>query len=400
MKPFYASTSKKPFLLFLSMLFFLNLGFSTASLNKINLDSKSEAFFNGDITLNCPSDIILTANAGQTGMSANWTAPTPSTSCVNTSPCDDKTLVKWDLDGCVALSDANNFNEFTPIYPQSGGCSSVTASNVYRENPNFYPHSCVTGISGTAMCVSGTYVDYLPENSVHTVRFSATINANNSSSFSKLTFYAASPHISYFTNNTSKQNNYLRKFGVKVRRNDQVIFEKDNLNLTNSFELQTIDFGNLLQVASGSATFHFELVAYDPVDNGLSHRVWDLDKIKLKGCCGNNTSPGNVSIAQIAGPINGSFFPIGVTNITYRATDDCGNTKDCSFSVIVNPPVDPCANQGGDSDGDGVCDNQDNCDFTPNPDQADNDSDGIGNVCDDTPNGGGSMMTMVAIVMV
>ncbi|MFD0975780.1 hypothetical protein [Salinimicrobium gaetbulicola] len=40
-----------------------------------------------------------------------------------------------------------------------------------------------------------------------------------------------------------------------------------------------------------------------------------------------------------------------------------------------------------DGDGDGVCDNDDNCPAVPNPDQADNDQDGIGNVCDDTPDG-------------
>ena len=46
-----------------------------------------------------------------------------------------------------------------------------------------------------------------------------------------------------------------------------------------------------------------------------------------------------------------------------------------------------CDGQGGDSDGDGICDNQDNCRNTANANQADNDNDGIGNVCDDTPNG-------------
>ena len=49
-----------------------------------------------------------------------------------------------------------------------------------------------------------------------------------------------------------------------------------------------------------------------------------------------------------------------------------------------------CDSQGGDSDGDGICDNNDNCRYNANADQADNDNDGIGNVCDDTPNGGGT----------
>ena len=106
--------------------------------------------------------------------------------------------------------------------------------------------------------------------------------------------------------------------------------------------------------------------------------------------CSDDTRPGNVTVSQIAGPSSGSSFAVGsTTTIRYRATDECGRSAECSFTVRVNSggPVDPCANNGGDSDGDGVCDNQDNCDFTANPDQADNDGDGIGNVCDDTPNG-------------
>ena len=57
-------------------------------------------------------------------------------------------------------------------------------------------------------------------------------------------------------------------------------------------------------------------------------------------------------------------------------------TKQIMMATVIGnacddtPNGDPCANQSGDSDGDGVCDNQDNCDFTANPDQADNDGDG------------------------
>ena len=36
----------------------------------------------------------------------------------------------------------------------------------------------------------------------------------------------------------------------------------------------------------------------------------------------------------------------------------------------------------GDGDGDGVCDDVDNCPVVPSPDQTDTDGDGIGDVCD------------------
>jgi hypothetical protein len=42
----------------------------------------------------------------------------------------------------------------------------------------------------------------------------------------------------------------------------------------------------------------------------------------------------------------------------------------------------PCASQGGDADGDGICDDVDNCPTAANPDQADADADGIGDACD------------------
>jgi hypothetical protein len=46
---------------------------------------------------------------------------------------------------------------------------------------------------------------------------------------------------------------------------------------------------------------------------------------------------------------------------------------------------DPCAGLGGDTDGDGVCDDNDNCPNDANPDQRDVDSDTAGDVCDVCP---------------
>ena len=49
------------------------------------------------------------------------------------------------------------------------------------------------------------------------------------------------------------------------------------------------------------------------------------------------TCPSGVTnILQIAGLSAGSSFPIGITSISYEATDDCGNIEVCTFNITVN----------------------------------------------------------------
>jgi hypothetical protein len=62
--------------------------------------------------------------------------------------------------------------------------------------------------------------------------------------------------------------------------------------------------------------------------------------------------------------------------------DQSGGSEDVYVSTLEFIPDDPCAGQGGDTDGDGVCDDVDNCPDVANPDQSDADGDGIGDVCD------------------
>ena len=52
-------------------------------------------------------------------------------------------------------------------------------------------------------------------------------------------------------------------------------------------------------------------------------------------------------------------------------------------SVIASPPN--CNNHNPDPDGDGVCNNADNCDNTYNPNQANGDTDILGDACDNCP---------------
>ena len=66
------------------------------------------------------------------------------------------------------------------------------------------------------------------------------------------------------------------------------------------------------------------------------------------------------------------------------ADGDC--LCDAGFPNVINADTCPSDPTNSDVDGDGRCDQLDNCFSTPNPDQADSDSDGIGNACDNCPN--------------
>ncbi|CAL67025.1 thrombospondin type 3 repeat-containing protein [Christiangramia forsetii] len=58
------------------------------------------------------------------------------------------------------------------------------------------------------------------------------------------------------------------------------------------------------------------------------------------------------------------------------------NNDDVCPDDSSNTCNNPCAQAGGDDDGDGICNDQDNCDSVSNPDQADFDNDDLGDVCD------------------
>ncbi len=132
-------------------------------------------------------------------------------------------------------------------------------------------------------------------------------------------------------------------------------------------------------------------------------------------CNGNAIEYGNGTITLTNTVGNSPYFQI--QDINYNVVGECGwncggsftlsnlsdgdyivNFRNSSYQTICTKTItlssggggNPCDNQGGDSDGDGVCDNNDNCPNTPNSDQADSDGDGIGDACDSS---GGTQTT-------
>lgn len=81
----------------------------------------------------------------------------------------------------------------------------------------------------------------------------------------------------------------------------------------------------------------------------------------------------------------------GETNRTFTATQSGSYAVRISFNgqTVISSCIDVTVVNQNDGDNDGVDDDQDNCPETFNPDQADEDNDGVGDVCDnDSDNDG------------
>ncbi len=378
--------------------------------------------------------------------------------CDSAAPCTPSQLAHWNFNNCDAISGstANNYNEFIGS-TNNGSCSNVSVTNVYRNSPSTNPHSCTEGLNGTeAICVSSKTGCSFSDNNSKAVRFEVTISPSGGqeASLSSLQFYEQAPNYYSWTGGSSGLNNRPTKYGIRVTKNGQEIYKQVDISTTTAYTLENFDFSNNPDfTVSSTTTFQFELLAYCTVNNGSSVTAWDLEDLKVFGCCATNdpcagqggdsdgdgvcdnqdncdftynpnqadsdgdgigdacdTPPScSVSIGQCSVTISGlgASDNAKVFDSSWNVIWQChpwGSGTACSATEVINLPSngnywvqacgstesytvsgclgDPCANQGGDSDGDGVCDNQDNCDFTYNPNQADSDGDGIGDACD------------------
>lgn len=73
------------------------------------------------------------------------------------------------------------------------------------------------------------------------------------------------------------------------------------------------------------------------VPSGASGAVANFNDATATSDC---TCPG-MDIEQTSGPLSGSTFPLGITQVCYRAQDACGNTQTCCFNVSVDEES-PC----------------------------------------------------------
>ena len=181
-----------------------------------------------------------------------------------------------------------NYDEFTAREEnsESGPEIELIGNRLYRNNPSENPHSCVLGLDFTsAMCVGASSSCLYEAGSARSVRFDVKITSPQSSGalLNNLHFYESSPRNFAWLGGSSGSNNYPTKYGVRVLRGGNVIYERSDISSTRGFSLESFDFDNNPNFeVNGSAIFNFELLPYCPVNNGANISIWDLEDLVVE----------------------------------------------------------------------------------------------------------------------
>ena len=206
------------------------------------------------------------------------------------SNCSEQELVRWNFNNCfsqIGSSSEFDYSELRASVRSFGGCSHISATNVFRNSGS---HSCTPGLNGSAaLCVGTGNTCTFSNNDAFAVRFEVTLSpgSGQTATLSRLSFYEKAPTHFNFINGSSGLNNYPTRYGVRVTKNGQQIFKRVDQSTTQSYSLESFNFSNDADfTVSTTTTFKFELRAYCRINNGASRAVWDLEDIKVFGCCG------------------------------------------------------------------------------------------------------------------
>jgi len=147
-------------------------------------------------------------------------------------------------------------------------------------------------------------------------------------------------------------------------------------SFSNGIYLKDLKNNNLTRNVASKNT-HVGLLLENVVNARLQNNTanYDNDGIVLHNCIGNDLSwneacAGRESDIRVTLGL-GNLGRRNTCNVTYGWKDE-GTTTGCIYHCGI------CK----DYDTDGVCDDDDNCEVDPNPDQTDTDGDGVGDACD------------------
>ncbi len=219
----------------------------------------------------------------------------------NTKGCDSTIYITIEQSSELLLVDFNDCNALIKelenasyeefVHSSSGelSCGSYSISNVYRLEPMVNKHSCTPGVEGSiAMCVSSLdSCDYDGGNN-KSVRLEFTIfpDQNESISFNCLQFFEKAPENFDWIDGDSGLNNYPQYYGLRVLKDQNVIFEQIDIPTKNDWSLQKFNFSSNAEfTVTEEAKFEIEILPYCLIGNESEVAAWDIDELSISAQC-------------------------------------------------------------------------------------------------------------------
>lgn len=201
-------------------------------------------------------------------------------------------IVHYTLDSCQSyISNGTNmdYSEFIPSYPELLPCTDINSSNVSRSSPQENKHSCTPGVNGSiAMCISSHASCTYEAGHIASLIFEVQINPYPDSVviLSGLEFFEKAPAMYTWINGPSGDNNYPTLYGLRILKNGNEIFRKEEINTSPNWTLQSFDFLHDTSFrVNEPSLFRFELLPYCPAGNGAQVSAWDVEDIRIFGGC-------------------------------------------------------------------------------------------------------------------
>ena len=177
----------------------------------------------------------------------------------------------------------------------SGSCAVISTMNRTTGT-----NSTTDGNTGRAICIGAFGVNNnWVDNDSRAIKFTVTFPASESGRLSKLEFFQQSPTTNHwYPEDIDVCNNPANKFGFRVLKDGLEIHKSiDHLSST-SWQFESFDFtGNTDFEYTNGAVFLFEILAYEKNDLNcwnsileLEPVMWDLDDVKVFGCCASSTN--------------------------------------------------------------------------------------------------------------
>jgi len=316
----------------------------------------------GTLTMSCPEVLQFVLPVGATSMPVNWSLPTTSTTCGGGQQNETCGTVPTGFSYLGALGDSEYFRSDSKIpwtlaqanCETFGGnliaIGSVEENDFLTANVDVNVHIGLNDIEteGVMAWTNGEPVGYT--NYTGNPNNTETNDYGNWAPWSfKWGFYSNSVYKYYvmelncsgsggvdLTQTNGPNNGSTLSAGTYI-----VTYEATD----DCGDVQVCSFN--IEVQDNPQTISLECptsitVTEDPMAGGAVVN-W-ADAVGSTTC-----STGGLSIMQTGGMSSGTLFPVGVYNIVYQATDNCGTPMTCDFVVTVEadvPSTEYCAAAG------------------------------------------------------